>query len=570
MASAVTSCVLRLPRTIHPFVRSASHYTPSNIDLKNLYDIVIIGGGIAGTALACALAHSPISRKRRVALIEAQDLSSVKNWKPEEAEYSNRVSSLTPASYRFFKEIGVWDKLRQDRVWDGITDARITFNTSLLQTYSSSLASLGATTITAGAPAIAWMVENLNMQWAIMQRLDKLCEEGARCDVFANSKVESIERDAVTESGVQAEKNGLDLGEWPIVRLGDGRVGADGVNSPVRTFAGIDSLGWDYDRQGVVATLHVDPSCINGTAWQRFLPTGPIAMLPLKQGYSTLVWSTTTHLAASLRALPPAAFVHLVNAAFRSSLPDLKYLYSQIDPETHQPFVDFGDEVAWREGVATYGMDEQEAWEREQGLPPKVVGVQERSRAGFPLKMRNAERYVGERVVLVGRTDVVLVWVLYNAPPKKLIVGFIHNDAAHAMHPLAGQGLNQGLLDVQCLAGVLEDGFLNGGDIGNVHLLSNYSSNRYARNLAMLGAVDKLHRLFGTEFKPIVLARSLGLRAVDSVGPLKAEIMRYAMAIEPESDAEGATRTTPGSEPEMKSTTTSLCARKLVVTIMTK
>lgn len=58
--------------------------------------------------------------------------------------------------------------------------------------------------------------------------------------------------------------------------------------------------------------------------------------------------------------------------------------------------------MAWREGVATHGMDEQEAWEREQGLPPKVVGVQEKSRAGFPLKMRNAERYVGERVVLVG------------------------------------------------------------------------------------------------------------------------------------------------------------------------
>lgn len=103
MASTVTSRMLRLPRTVHPFVRSASHYTSSNIDLKNLYDIVIIGGGIAGTALACALAHSPISRKRRVALIEAQDLSSVTNWRPEEAEYSNRVSSLTPASYRFFK-----------------------------------------------------------------------------------------------------------------------------------------------------------------------------------------------------------------------------------------------------------------------------------------------------------------------------------------------------------------------------------------------------------------------------------------------------------------------------------
>ncbi|RUP51411.1 hypothetical protein BC936DRAFT_148339, partial [Jimgerdemannia flammicorona] len=405
-------------------------------------------------------------------------------WAPGAGEYSNRCSSITPASYRFFKEIGVWDKLLHDRihpyqdmqVWDALTSARITFNTSLLHTYTTSLSFFGsspsATTVTPGAPAIAWMVENLNLQRGILRQLDELRGEGAKCDVFAATKVKGITKgEAVGEGG----EEGLDLSEWPIVRLDNGRtlrtrllVGADGVNSPVRTFAGIDSLGWDYDRHGVVATLRVDEARDNGTAWQRFLPTGPIAILPLGPGHSSLVWSTTPRLASALRTLPPSAFTSLINVAFRSSMPDLRYLLSQTDAVNQGAPVDFGAELAWREEVETRGMDESARWEREMAVPPLVTDVADGSRAAFPLRMRNAERYVGKRVVLVG-----------------------------------------------CLASVLEDGFLNGGDIGTHHLLSGYSSQRYARSLAMLGAVDKLHRLFETEFAPVVWARSVGLNGVE-------------------------------------------------------
>jgi len=134
-------------------------------------------------------------------------------------------------------------------------------------------------------------------------------------------------------------------------------------------------------------------------------------------------------------------------------------------------------------------------------------------------------------------------------------------DAAHTVHPLAGQGLNQGLADVECLARVIEQSLLSGSDIGklakklqffrhlkqlryliltsfyfyfsgNIHSLTPYSSERFLPNLAMLGTVDKLSKLYNTDFGPVVWARSLGLTAVDNMGPIKTEIMRFAMGLE--------------------------------------
>src|SRR5436853_17342 len=90
--------------------------TSTQSALTSLYDIVIVGGGIAGATLACALASSPTTRHRRVGLIEAADLSRVRNWKPAAKEYLNRVSSLTPASVQFLKKIGAWDRIDGARV----------------------------------------------------------------------------------------------------------------------------------------------------------------------------------------------------------------------------------------------------------------------------------------------------------------------------------------------------------------------------------------------------------------------------------------------------------------------
>ncbi|KAF9122730.1 putative ubiquinone biosynthesis monooxygenase [Mortierella sp. 14UC] len=505
---------------------------------KEEYDVVIVGGGIAGSALACALASNKASSTLKIALIEAFDLSNHIKWSPRPDQYSNRVSSLTPKSVAFLKKIGVWSELDHSRVaacegmqvWDGVSGARITFDAAniggvqssfLHQVFSGTVPpppGVNNTTqesqdVNAEASPLAWMTENLHVQYGLQKQLVGHQARGIKLDVFEKTKVQGI----TVEQGESAQEPQAD---WPTLQLDNGKalttrllIGADGVNSPVRSFAKIESLGWDYSQFGLVATLQIDPSPSTapgqgkGIAWQRFLPTGPVAMLPLNNGYASLVWSTTPKIAQDLKKLPARDFCALVNAAFSSSPAELEYLYKNIGPDG-QPLVDFQKEIEWRTSVQDMEASKTMIHGSQgDAKPPRVIDVQENTRAPFPLRMRNSSSYVEDRVVLVG-------------------------DAAHTVHPLAGQGLNQGLADVECLARVIETSLLSGSDIGNIHSLTPYSSERFLPNLVMLGTVDKLSKLYNTDFSPVVWARSLGLTAADKMGPIKNEIMRFAMGLE--------------------------------------
>ncbi|KND03138.1 ubiquinone biosynthesis mono0xygenase COQ6 [Spizellomyces punctatus DAOM BR117] len=441
-------------------------------------DVCIVGGGTVGTALACALASSPAASSLNVALVEAGDLYRPLN--AQEGIYSNRVSSLTQGTVGLLQDLQVWERIEASRrwpykkmqVWDAIGKGKIAFDAA-----------------TIGANSIAYIVENNHLQAALVERLQ---EAGNSVSVFNRAKVQSI----VTDEGKSATG-------WPIVQLEDGRtiqsrllVGADGANSKVRTFAGIDSIGWDYSQMGVVATLKLAPGVENDTAWQRFLPTGPIALLPLNNGYSSLVWSITPTLASRVCSLPEAEFVELLNAACTSPSADIQYLCAHISPDG-KPLVDFKEESTWgRQREAAYDPSSQP-------IPPQVVGVQAGSRAAFPLRLRNSEFYVKSRVALIG-------------------------DAAHTVHPLAGQGLNLGLADVESLAQAITDGLQVGQDIGHIHLLEKYAQSRYVPNLAMMKAIDSIGRLFGTDLGPVAALRSFGLNLTNSLSPVKAQIMRYA------------------------------------------
>ncbi|KAJ1331072.1 ubiquinone biosynthesis monooxygenase Coq6 [Microdochium nivale] len=469
----------------------------SSTSRPDIYDVVCVGGGPAGLSLLTALRSNPTTAGLRVALVEAQDLSKTRDWKLPADRFSNRCSSFTPTSASFMNTIGAWRHLQQDRVqpyhemqvWDGVTGARIEFD---WEPRSGPPADYGAgLSGSSNGKTIAYMTENLNLTSGLLSRLDEL----GGTAVFDNAKVEGIAYGEETEE--------LDFREWPIVQLAGGKqlaarllVGADGANSPVRTFAGIGSQGWDYDRHGVVATLQLEESGWAGidvgdlkTAYQRFLPTGPIAILPLPGNHASLVWSTTPAKAKLLKSLSPQDFIACVNAAFRLGMTDLEYMHT----------------------LTSGGQAEELRWRLEHTPPPAgagavpqtVVGVQEGTVASFPLKMRHADTYVGERVALVG-------------------------DAAHTVHPLAGQGLNQGQADVESLARTIEYAASHGMDIGAQLSLEAYNAERYAANHLLLGVVDKLHKLYSVGSGPLVPLRSLGLSAVNAMRPLKRFFMEQA------------------------------------------
>ena len=329
------------------------------------------------------------------------------------------------------------------------------------------------------------MIENLNLTTALQKRLAEL----GGAEIVSPVKVDSINFGEETES--------LDLRTWPVLTLSNGQrlgarllIGADGANSPVRNFAGIESRGWDYGRMGVVATIQLEGEGWGGpdqkTAYQRFLPTGPVAMLPLPGNMATLVWSTLPDRAMKLKQLKPEDFCAMVNAAFRLLMVDIDYMHTIKDGHV--------DEFNWRM---------QHTPVNEHEVPMRAVGVQEGSVAPFPLKLRHADTYVTERLALVG-------------------------DAAHTIHPLAGQGLNQGQGDVASLVKTIEAAVETGQDIGSQISLEDYNSERYAANNAMLGVCDKLHKLYSFDSGPIVPLRSLGLRAVNNLGFLKGFLMNRA------------------------------------------
>ncbi|SPQ18584.1 822565e6-923b-4967-acae-e98ff35701f2 [Thermothielavioides terrestris] len=424
----------------------------------DIYDVVCVGGGPAGLSLLTALRANPVTAHLRVALVEAQDLAKVRSWKLPPDRFSNRCSSLTPSSALFLDQIGAWRHLERDRVqayhemqvWDGVTGARIEFD------WAPGAAPPAGTTI-------AYMNENLNLTSGLLKRLEEL----GGVSVFDNARVERITYGEETDE--------MDLREWPVVHLAGGKqlsarllVGADGANSPVRSFAGIEARGWDYNRHGVVATLEMEGDGWGGEgtkiAYQRFLPTGPVAMLPLPGNYSTLVWSTTPSNASLLKSLSARDFVAMVNAAFRLSPTDLQYMHTQES-----------------------GQAEEYSWRLEH----------------TPFDSRAVPQTVIERVALVG-------------------------DAAHTIHPLAGQGLNQGQGDVQSLVKTIEDAVSHGKDIGVTMSLEPYVAERYAANHVLLGVCDKLHKLYSVGSGPLVPLRSVGLAAVNALGPLKAFLMNQA------------------------------------------
>lgn len=255
-------------------------------------------------------------------------------------------------------------------------------------------------------------------------------------------------------------------------------VGADGAMSTVRKAANMKQFSYSYNQVAVVATLQLSEPTNNITAWQRFLPSGPIALLPLSDETSSLVWSTSPHQANSLVTMPDDNFVDAVNSAFCEDYPRHTFVESSIST------------------LNALIQTVSEANQTVLQLPPAILKVTDNSRASFPLHLGHSTQYVGNRLALIG-------------------------DAAHRIHPMAGQGVNLGYSDVQCLTRCLKEAAEQGQDLGSLHHLRTYERKRLQHVVPMMTAIDGLHRLFTASSVPVVLSRALGLQITDALAPVK-------------------------------------------------
>lgn len=493
-------------------------YSTAASPTPDIYDIVCVGGGPAGLSLVSALKSHPATKSLRIALLDSQDLTSPRSALEPDV-WSNRCSSLTPSSLRFLREIGAWKNVQAARtqdyhtmdVWDGVSGSRIHFDGLDASSGPGLLKSL-ADLIPGNrfqetakkhepqgsAGVVATMCENNNLTAALLGRMTTLSsDQASSVIVLDKTKVDSITLGPEAES-----ETALDLSQWPIVNTANSSlaarllIGADGANSPVRQFADIPSDGWDYNQHGIVATLTLDqnyPADSVRTAYQRFLPTGPIALLPMPNNKASLVWSTTPQHAAKLKSLSSEDFIAAVNAAFRLQPVDINFMLSPSN--TSSPSAEYHWRLPNTSPTST-------------GLPshfPKITAVQPNTTASFPLRMRHASTYTGHRIALLG-------------------------DAAHTIHPLAGQGLNLGLADAQSLAHRIIYGVEHGMDIGSCWCLDGYNEDRWAKNNAVLGVCDKLQKVYSVSTGPVVWGRSLGLGLVEKLGPVKGMIMSAAAA----------------------------------------
>jgi 2-octaprenylphenol hydroxylase len=392
--------------------------------------VLVAGAGVVGLATAALLATGRCADRLRIAVLDARPIP---RWRADEIDA--RVYALSRASQQLLAHVGAWRRIADTRaapytrmrVWEG------------LDAYGSAALDFDSADI--GEPDLGHIVEDSLLRAALAD----VITAAPRAQLVIGAEIEAVATEAadvVAALGGRGSMRGALL------------LAADGSDSAVRRLAGLPVAGHRYEQTAIVT--HVTSSKPHeDTAWQRFLPGGPLALLPLADGSSSIVWSLPTPEAERLLAASDTDFLAELGTASAAVLGELT------------------------------------ACSR---------------RSSFPLQALHALRYTAPRVALLG-------------------------DAAHTVHPLAGQGMNLGFLDAASVASVIEDALLAGEDIGDLKVLRRYERQRKGNNLAMLAAFDGLNRLFGLPAWAAPL-RALGLRAVDAAHPVKRLLMRQALGLE--------------------------------------
>lgn len=402
--------------------------------MRSDFDLLIIGGGLVGACLAGLAASDRELSRLKIALLEAHPPTQP----PEDASVDLRVSAISRASQRILDACGAWSRLSGQHlsaytemvVWDATGRP-------------AGAGSLRFSAAESGEPDLGHIVENRRLQWSLYD------SPAFRARVTV----------------LRAELAALSLGDGQTtVTLADGRtitatlvVGADGAASTSRKLAGIETGGWDYEQHAFVTHLKTAHPH-ERTAWQRFLPAGPLAFLPLADGRSSIVWTTTPEHAAQLVDGDAVAVAAQISAAI--------------------------------DGV--FG-------EIEIAAP----------RAKFPLRLSFARDYCKPGFVLVG-------------------------DAAHSVHPLAGQGVNLGFMDCAALVQTLSQELESGGraeSIAEHRVLRRYERWRKSENTIALGLIDGINRLFSNSSDSLTWLRRTGLSGVNRSAFARRMLMGRAMGV---------------------------------------
>jgi 2-octaprenylphenol hydroxylase len=383
--------------------------------MKNRYSIVIVGAGITGLTLAALLARGRNSDALQITVIDGAR-------RPEFSigdDVSLRVSAIANGSAMLLDSVGAWSEVQAARISPfeamRVWDENDTPDSASAVRFEAAEFAL---------PQLGFIVENVLIQHALLAAL-------AESDV-------RLKFETTIDS----------LPEADLV------IGADGARSVVRELAGIRTRLWPYQQTAVVTHLSTERKHA-ATAWQRFLRSGPLGMLPLADGRISVVWSTTSETAQQAMAAS--------------------------DPELGRMLTAASDSILGRLSVAG-------------------------ARGAFPLGAQHAENYVLPGVALIG-------------------------DAAHAIHPLAGQGANLGLQDAAELARVLDAALSDGLHPGDQPVLRRYERARKGANLTMLHFMTGLNSLFATNSSVLGELRLMGMRLFNRSGPVRERAVKVALGM---------------------------------------
>ncbi|MFY2764080.1 FAD-dependent oxidoreductase [Arenimonas sp. MALMAid1274] len=358
---------------------------------RDPWDLVVVGAGVVGSAAALAAARDGL----RVALVEAH---APEAWTPASTDL--RVYAFAPDSAALLQSLDAWDAVRaarahpyrRMRVWDAAGGAELDFDAQSL-----------------GRDHLGHIVEHA----LLVDRLWAACGREPGVQRYCPDKLVALEQDDNSVTAV------LEGGQRLRARL---LLGADGAASRVRELAGLDVDRHDYGQQGLVAYVQTEHPH-EDTAWQRFLPSGPLAFLPCADGRSSIVWTQPEAEARRRLALEPEAFERELTRAFDARLGQVRLASARV---------------------------------------------------AFPLRRQLAKAYVAGRVALLG-------------------------DAAHAVHPLAGQGVNLGLRDVAALRAELQRASARGADLGAAHRLARWERGRRSDNALAAYSFEAINRVFSND-----------------------------------------------------------------------